>query len=193
VCCGRYGPRKRGTTLADAFRMSRDGLLRGTSSDTLDPNREPCEFDAEETPTGRSGEQRRYRPSFESEACVVIRQAEDVLLARRAAELLCINLLGEGRRRELALHAISELGANILEHAGDGTIALASIRGPRTGLEIFAHDRGPGIPDVQRLLVPKRIWSLVPEPGLRGIKRLAHEFDIDTSPRGTHVRVVVYR
>lgn|GEM_PF-2314627 len=173
--------------------MSRDGLLRGASSDGLEPNRETYEFDAEEAPTGRSGEQRRYRPSFESEACIVIQHAQDVLLARSAAELLCVNLLGDGRRRELALHAVSELGANILKHACDGTIALASIRGPRTGLEIFAHDRGTGIHDVQRLLVPKRVWSLVPEPGLRGIKRLAHEFDIDTSPRGTHVRVVLYR
>lgn len=133
------------------------------------------------------------QPHFEAEASIVIQRPEDVLLARSAAELLCENLLGPGRRREVIAHVVSELGQNILKHASDGTIAISSIRGPKLGLEIFAHDRGPGISHLQVHLIPRRVWSLVPEPGLRGVKRLAHEFDIDTSRRGTHVRVVMYR
>jgi len=173
--------------------MSRDGLLGEASPRGLDGNRDSFQFDGDEPPTSRGGRRHGERTSFETEACIVILRAEDVLLARSAAEMLCQNLLGDGRRRELVGHAVSELGQNILKHAGDGTIALASIRGAKMGLEIFAHDQGPGISHIQPLLRPRRMWSLVPEAGLRGVKRLAHEFDIDTSPRGTHVRVVVFR
>jgi anti-sigma regulatory factor (Ser/Thr protein kinase) len=123
----------------------------------------------------------------------VIAQAEDVLLARTAAGVLCEQVLGDGRRRELVLHAVGELGRNILQHAGEGTIALASVRGAKTGIEICAHDRGPGVELLAAQLVPRRMWSPAPEPGLRGVKRMAHEFDIHTSLRGTHVRVVFYR
>lgn len=151
------------------------------------------QFGAVEPPTSKGGRHRISRPTFEAEASIVIQRPEDVLLARSAAELLCSNLLGEGRPRELLAHIVSELGQNILKHATDGTIAISSVRGAKVGLEIFAHDRGPGIEHLQAQLIPRRVWSLVFEPGLRGIKRLAHEFDIDTSPRGTHVRVVMYR
>jgi len=155
-------------------------------------------FGADEPPTSKGSRGPGSRPSFEAEASILIERPEDVLLARSAAELLYATLLGEGkvgtaRRQDLVGHAVSELGQNILKHAGEGTIALASVRGPRVGLEIFAHDRGPGILCVEPLLIPRRLWSPAVEPGLRGIKRIFHEFDIDTSPRGTHVRVVTYR
>lgn len=173
--------------------MNRDAVLGEAGLHGLGVVQEEFRFGVDEPPTSKGGRARPSRPSFESEASIVIRRAEDVLLARSAAELLTANLLGDRRRRELVGHAVTELGQNILKHAGDGTIAFASIRGPKLGLEIFAHDRGPGIEHVERLLVPRRVWSLVPESGLRGVKKLSHEFDIDTSPRGTHVRVVVYR
>lgn len=181
----------RGTTLADSSRMTRDAWGEaGPQGPSL--GQDELQFGAVEPPTSRGG-RRLSQPSFEAEASIVIQRAEDVLLARSAAELLCESLLGQGRRREVLAHVVTELGQNILKHASDGTIAISSVRGAKVGLEIFAHDRGPGIEHVQAQLIPRRVWSLVPEPGLRGIKRLAHEFDIDTSPRGTHVRVVMYR
>jgi serine/threonine-protein kinase RsbT len=172
--------------------MCRDVAPGEASLRGLDVSQDECRF-GDEPPTSKGGRTRTARTEFVAEASIVILRAEDVLLARTAAEVLCEQLLGDSRRRELVLHAISELGKNILEHAEDGTIALASVRGARTGLEIFAHDRGPGIECVAEHLLPRRVWSMMPEPGLRGIKRTAHEFDIDTSPRGTHVRVVFYR
>jgi len=149
------------------------------------------QFPVDEPPTSKGGG--GHRTSFEAEATIVVRRAEDVLLARKAAEVLCANLLGEGRRRDLIAHVVTELGQNVLKHAGDGTIVISSVRGSKVGLEIFAHDQGRGIQHVQKVLIPRRVWSLVPEAGLRGIKRVADEFDIDTSSRGTHVRVVMYR
>jgi len=173
--------------------MSRDVTTGETNLQGFVMGPDDGQFGVEEPPTSKGGRPRAARPQFVAEASIVILRPEDVLLARSAAEMLCQNLLGDGRRRELILHAVSELGQNILKHAGDGTIALASVRGAKMGLEVFAHDRGPGIAHVAPLLVPRRVWSPTPEPGLRGIKRLAHEFDIDTSSRGTHVRVVFYR
>src|SRR5688572_27879404 len=104
--------------------MNRDAVLGEAGLHGLGVVQEEFRFGVDEPPTSKGGRARPSRPSFESEASIVIRRAEDVLLARSAAELLTANLLGDRRRRELVGHAVTELGQNILKHHDDGTIAF---------------------------------------------------------------------
>ena len=47
--------------------------------------------------------------------------------------------------------AVSELARNILKYAGDGEVLIERVgNGPRSGVQITARDRGPGIKDIGR-------------------------------------------
>ena len=46
--------------------------------------------------------------------------------------------------------AVSELANNIIKYAGRGEVLLDRIiAGSRTGMEVIARDKGPGIEDIQ--------------------------------------------
>jgi serine/threonine-protein kinase RsbT len=87
--------------------------------------------------------------------------------------------------------ALSEIARNMLEHAEEGEISIAVIDdGFRTGIEIVAADRGPGIADVTAVLGDDALngaWR--PSGlGLPGARRLMDEFEIaSTLGRGTTV------
>lgn len=87
--------------------------------------------------------------------------------------------------------AASELASNILKYAGRGSMRLASVQqGTRTGVELWAEDRGPGIADVPRALADRYSTSGSLGLGLPGVRRLMHDFDLRTSlGEGTSVRV----
>jgi serine/threonine-protein kinase RsbT len=64
----------------------------------------------------------------------------------------------------------------------------------RTGLELVAEDRGPGIADVASALTDHVSTAGTLGLGLPGVRRLMDEFELDTAPgRGTRVRVVKWR
>jgi anti-sigma regulatory factor (Ser/Thr protein kinase) len=79
----------------------------------------------------------------------------------------------------------TELGTNLVRHAQQGELWI-SARADVKEVELIALDRGPGIADVQRSFedgVSTGTGS--PGTGLGAIRRLASDFDIHTSPRGT--------
>jgi serine/threonine-protein kinase RsbT len=78
--------------------------------------------------------------------------------------------------------AVSEIARNALVYGGGGKMTLSTIKGKK-GLEIVIIDQGPGIPNVDRVLIesyPKRGVGL--GLGLQGAKRLMDEFCIDSKP-----------
>ncbi len=85
--------------------------------------------------------------------------------------------------------AVSELARNILKYAGTGEIQIEKIEQERrTGVEVTARDRGPGIVDVEAALQDHYSSSGTLGLGLPGIKRLMDEFEIESeSGRGTKV------
>nr|WP_315392751.1 ATP-binding protein [uncultured Duganella sp.] len=76
--------------------------------------------------------------------------------------------------------AASELAANLLIHAGEGTFELFLLSGPaqRAGLEMVATDSGPGIADIA--LARREGYSTAGGLGcgLSGVQRLMDEMDI---------------
>lgn len=87
--------------------------------------------------------------------------------------------------------AVSELSRNILKYAGTGEILIERVENEkRSGIQITARDRGPGIADVKTAMQDHFSSSGTLGLGLPGVRRLMDEFEISSVP-GTGTRVVI--
>jgi len=113
---------------------------------------------------------------------VEIQEDFDIIKARARARVFAEELgFGIVDRTRIAT-AVSEIARNALVYGGGGKMTLSTIKGKK-GLEIVIIDQGPGIPNVDRVLIesyPKRGVGL--GLGLQGAKRLMDEFCIDSKP-----------
>jgi anti-sigma regulatory factor (Ser/Thr protein kinase) len=99
--------------------------------------------------------------------------------------------LDETRAGELALLA-TEVSRNVLLHGGGGQVILAGLKngiGPLA--RIVAMDNGPGIPDMARAMSDGFSTAGTMGGGMGAMKRMAAEFEVFTSSRGTIVLVGV--
>lgn len=119
--------------------------------------------------------------------------SSDIVAARHRCRELTLSVGFAHCTVTLIATALSEIARNMLEHAEDGEISMAVIDdGVRTGIEIVAADRGPGIADVTAVLGDDALngcWR--PSGiGLPGARRLMDEFEIvSTLGRGTTIRM----
>jgi anti-sigma regulatory factor (Ser/Thr protein kinase) len=85
---------------------------------------------------------------------------------------------------------ITEAAGNLVKHARDGQIVLSPIySGVRTGLEILALDRGPGMNDLGRYMDDGYSTAGTCGNGLGAIHRLSNDFDAHSIP-GTGTAVL---
>jgi len=105
--------------------------------------------------------------------------AWSVMEARKAAmaigfdEIIC----------QMIATAVSELANNIVKYAGCGEILMDRINiGSRTGIQVIARDRGPGIEDIQRAMADHYSSGNTLGLGLPGVKRMMDEFEITSEP-----------
>jgi serine/threonine-protein kinase RsbT len=91
--------------------------------------------------------------------------------------------------------AILEIARNIVRYAGSGSIALRTVLDDeRIGIEIVAHDEGPGIPDLALALTDGYSTGGGLGLGLPGARRLMDDFEIVSLPeQGTTVTMAKYR
>src|SRR5215472_3138438 len=122
---------------------------------------------------------------------VALEREPDIVLirkrTRRIAELLSFDRQDQTR----ITTAISELARNALEYAGGGH-AEFRIRddAPTGALEILVRDTGPGIADLDAVLLGTRPSEKGMGVGLRGAQRLMDAFHIEAPTGvGTTVRV----
>jgi serine/threonine-protein kinase RsbT len=115
-----------------------------------------------------------------TEIRVFIAAASDMLPARAEGRALADRLGFSRTDATLIATAISEIARNILVHAGSGEIILTPVHeDDRSGVIVVAHDRGPGIRDVNAAI--ERGYSGVNGSsglGLPGARRLMDEFEI---------------
>ena len=122
-----------------------------------------------------SGSKLRLRISSESDA------TRSLIAASRFAEEIGFS---RADCQSIAT-AVSELARNILKYAGDGEILIERIgTDRRTGVQIAARDRGPGIADIEAAMQDHFSSSGTLGLGLPGVKRLMDEFEIDTDTEG---------
>lgn len=80
---------------------------------------------------------------------------------------------------------VTELGTNLVRHASGGELWVA-LKPALNEVEVLALDRGPGIADVQRSMQDGvSSGSGSPGTGLGALRRMASDFDLYSSPRGT--------
>ena len=128
---------------------------------------------------------------MDDEILVPIRSDRDIVDARHQGRSLAASLRFSSTDSTLIATVISELARNIVSYARRGEIRLRAVNGSdRRGLEVVAHDEGPGIPDVAQALRDGFSTSGSLGLGLPGVMRLMDDFHIDSvEGRGTTVTV----
>jgi len=119
----------------------------------------------------------------------------DIVVARGEGRMLAGRLGFSRTDATLIATAISEIGRNILHHAGAGEVEIGRDADERrVAIVVVARDQGPGISDVQRALEEGYATGSGLGLGLPGSRRLMDEFDIDTKPgHGTTVTMRKWR
>ena len=110
---------------------------------------------------------------------VPINSDKDIVVARQEGRTLAMSLGFSPGDATLLATAISELARNIVTYANVGDILLDTVNGAaRLGMQVVAHDEGPGIADVQQALRDGFSTSGGLGLGLPGVRRLVDEFQI---------------
>jgi serine/threonine-protein kinase RsbT len=103
----------------------------------------------------------------------------DVVNARQTGRELAARMGFRNTDLTLIATAISEVARNIVVYAGRGEIAVsARYEGARRGIQVVAHDDGPGIPDVELAMRDGYSTGKSLGLGLSGARRLMDEFEI---------------
>ena len=126
-----------------------------------------------------------------ADARISVASDSDMVPARAEARRLAEDLGFSRTDATLIATAISEIGRNILVHAGVGEITLTALHdNGRSGLEVVARDDGPGISDVDAALRDGYASRGGLGLGLPGARRLVDEFEITSEiGRGTVVTI----
>ena len=116
------------------------------------------------------------------------RTQADVERARRETRSLAATLHFPRDETEMVALAVCELATNLVRYGKAGTISLrALVDNGRVGIEIKSADAGPGIAEVDLALADGFSTGGGLGSGLPGVRRLMDEFQIRTSPQGTHI------
>jgi serine/threonine-protein kinase RsbT len=132
----------------------------------------------------------RSRAREDEMVTIAVEGEQDIVRARLACKALCQRLGFTDIGTTKLMTAISELSRNIHRYAGRGVIHISRINGEKIGVQIIASDRGPGIPDVDKVLSPSYVSKTGMGRGLRGTRSIMDYFDIYSRPgEGTVITV----
>ncbi|MFE5406853.1 anti-sigma regulatory factor [Streptomyces sp. NPDC056580] len=122
---------------------------------------------------------------------VPVASSTDVVTARQMVRALAQRSRLSLVHQTKLVTAASELGRNMLIYGGGGVVRAAAVgEAGRTGIFVEFADQGPGIPDIDLALTDGWTSGNGMGLGLSGAKRLVDEFDIESGPTGTTVRIV---
>ncbi|MBX3232498.1 MAG: anti-sigma regulatory factor [Labilithrix sp.] len=120
---------------------------------------------------------------------------DDVLVLRRRVRELAEQRKFDTFAIAAVTTATSELGRNVLVHGKGGEAVVEEISdGFRTGIRLTFSDKGPGIPDIPRVMNGGYSTARSMGLGLSGSKRLVDEFELDSKVgHGTRVTVTKWK
>ena len=126
---------------------------------------------------------------------IPIRTEDDVLVLRKRVREIAEQRKFDNFAIAAITTATSELARNVLVHGGGGEALVEEVAfGPRAGIRIAFIDHGPGIPDIERVLVGGYSTARSMGLGLSGSKRLVDEFDLESKVgQGTRVTVTKWK
>jgi anti-sigma regulatory factor (Ser/Thr protein kinase) len=118
-----------------------------------------------------------------TDICIGIQEATDTAGVRRVAQKLTSELEFDETSSGNVSLVVTEAARNLLKHAGGGEMILRSLESrDRTGIEILALDKGPGIKDLQRSFEDGYSTTGTSGTGLGAIARLSHMHEVYTLP-----------
>ncbi|HEX2732612.1 MAG TPA: ATP-binding protein [Polyangiaceae bacterium] len=120
-----------------------------------------------------------------------ITREDDVSVVRRAVRQVALARAFDAFASAAITTATSELTRNVWVHAGGGRAIISELMdGPRSGIRIEFIDKGPGIPNLERVLRGGFSTAGSLGLGLSGSQKLVDEFTIETAT-GSGTRVVI--
>lgn len=127
-----------------------------------------------------------------------VEREEDIILVRRRVRELAEERKFDTFATAAITTATSELARNVLVHAGKGVAMVEDVTdGGRTGIRVSFEDRGPGIPDVSRVLQGGFSTARSMGLGVSGSKRLVDDFRLETrvgdADHGTRVMILKWK
>lgn len=120
-----------------------------------------------------------------------ISNEDDLSEARVQARQVCQDLGTPSLMRQKVVTLVSELARNIILYAQRGRLELAPHLQPRKRIVVRATDQGPGISNLEEILAGNYRSRTGLGMGLRGCKRLADRFDIDSDRTGTRIEAEI--
>jgi serine/threonine-protein kinase RsbT len=139
-------------------------------------------------------------PQPGSQTMDISRDIDAIWCSRRCARFAEAVGFADAALWEISI-AVSELVTNVLNYAGRGRITIRQLVAPKPGVEITVEDEGPGIEDVERVVVDGYSEGRGDQPdqsgprrrglgaGLGAVHRLMDQVTIENRPTGG-VRVV---
>jgi serine/threonine-protein kinase RsbT len=126
---------------------------------------------------------------------LAIRSSDDVVVVRQTVRDWAVQLGFRLVDQTKLVTAASELARNTLQYGGGGRARIEAVaNGVREGLRITFEDEGPGIPDLERAMQDGYSTGGGLGLGLSGSRRLANEFDIQsTVGKGTRVTIARWK
>jgi serine/threonine-protein kinase RsbT len=120
---------------------------------------------------------------------------DDVVVVRRKVRALALERGFDSFSSAAVTTATSELTRNVWVHARGGSAVVEEIaEGERLGLRVRFEDRGPGIPDIERVLAGGYSTAKSLGLGVSGSRRLVDEFSIEsTVGHGTVVTFIKWK
>ena len=124
-----------------------------------------------------------------------IEREDDVILVRRKVRDLAQARRFDAFASAALTTATSELTRNVWVHARQGRATIEELADARRiGIRVEFADRGPGIPDVERVLKGGYSTARSLGLGLSGSRRLVDDFSIESAPGvGTTIRIVKWK
>ncbi|NIA13616.1 MAG: anti-sigma regulatory factor [Nitrospiraceae bacterium] len=121
---------------------------------------------------------------------IKLKQSSDIVAARQACREMARGLgFGSADQTRLAT-AVSELTRNAIQYAGEGVCVVTDESENETAvIRVVVEDHGPGIADVDKALELGFTTSGGLGAGLSGVRRLAHDFVLNSEPGHTIVQL----
>ncbi|HTB96893.1 MAG TPA: ATP-binding protein [Terracidiphilus sp.] len=113
----------------------------------------------------------------------------DVVHARQRAREVAAELGLDNQDQIRLATATSEIARNAFRYARNGKVTLALELETPQRLEVTVSDSGSGIPNIDEVLEGRYRSQTGLGMGILGTKRLMDEFEIQTAPQGTTVRM----
>jgi anti-sigma regulatory factor (Ser/Thr protein kinase)/serine/threonine protein phosphatase PrpC len=118
-----------------------------------------------------------------------VKHSTDLSSLQQVSKAMAAAIGFSERENEEIVLAATELASNLVRHAGGGTVTLTPLsNNGRSGIQIESVDKGPGIPDIERVMTDGFSTGGSLGYGLGTVNRLMDEFDIQSPPgAGTYI------